>query len=329
MATKAKKEVAATTKKDAKKVIKKVEVKEPKAKAPKKEAVKKEPKTVKAVPVKEVSKKVVVKKTPKVVEKAEVATSLEVSSEAETPKAEKVVKKEVSKSATTVEELFEAGAHFGHVVKKWNPKMKKYLWGAMNGIHIFDLEQTVSGLNEATKALTELAGSGKRVVLVGTKRQVRQMVEEEAKRLNIPYITQRWIGGLITNWKQVKQTIDRLNSQKLKRETGQLKKYTKKEQVLFDKEIARLERIIGGISALKEAPEVVVVFDTHKEKLAVKEASSRNITVVGIVDSNANPDLVDYIVPMNDDSAKGLEIVVNVFGHAIENGLKSRKEVSK
>ena len=205
MATKAKKEVAATTKKDAKKVIKKVEVKEPKAKAPKKEAVKKEPKTVKAVPVKEVSKKVVVKKTPKVVEKAEVATSLEVSSEAETPKAEKVVKKEVSKSATTVEELFEAGAHFGHVVKKWNPKMKKYLWGAMNGIHIFDLEQTVSGLNEATKALTELAGSGKRVVLVGTKRQVRQMVEEEAKRLNIPYITQRWIGGLITNWKQVKQ----------------------------------------------------------------------------------------------------------------------------
>ena len=329
MATKAKKEVAATTKKDAKKVIKKVEVKEPKAKAPKKEAVKKEPKTVKAVPVKEVSKKVVVKKTPKVVEKAEVATSLEVSSEAETPKAEKVVKKEVSKSATTVEELFEAGAHFGHVVKKWNPKMKKYLWGAMNGIHIFDLEQTVSGLNEATKALTELAGSGKRVVLVGTKRQVRQMVEEEAKRLNIPYITQRWIGGLITNWKQVKQTIDRLNSQKLKRETGQLKKYTKKEQVLFDKEIARLERIIGGISALKEAPEVVVVFDTHKEKLAVKEASSRNITVVGIVDSNANPDLVDYIVPMNDDSVKGLEIVVNVFGHAIENGLKSRKEVSK
>ena len=320
MATKAKKEVAATTKKDAKKVIKKVEVKEPKAKAPKKEAVKKEPKTVKAVPVKEVSKKVVVKKTPKVVEKAEVATSLEVSSEAETPKAEKVVKKEVSKSATTVEELFEAGAHFGHVVKKWNPKMKKYLWGAMNGIHIFDLEQTVSGLNEATKALTELAGSGKRVVLVGTKRQVRQMVEEEAKRLNIPYITQRWIGGLITNWKQVKQ---------LKRETGQLKKYTKKEQVLFDKEIARLERIIGGISALKEAPEVVVVFDTHKEKLAVKEASSRNITVVGIVDSNANPDLVDYIVPMNDDSAKGLEIVVRVFGHAIENGLKSRKEVSK
>jgi len=158
---------------------------------------------------------------------------------------------------------------------------------------------------------------------------VRLMVEVEAKRLDIPYISQRWIGGLITNWKQVKQTVERLNSQKLKRESGQFKKYTKKEQVMFDKEIARLERNIGGIAALKEAPEVVVVFDTHKEKLVVKEASSRGVTVIGIVDSNANPDFVDYPIPMNDDSAKGLEIVVRVLGQAIETGLKKTQELKE
>lgn len=284
-----------------------VELTAKKVVAPKKVAVKKETKV--EAPV----KKVVAKKSAKEVEvKAE----------------KKVVLKKVAKAkpGNVLEELFEAGSHFGHVVKKWNPKMKKFLWGAKNGIHIFDLEKTVAGLENATKILVELATGGKRIILVGTKRQVRQMVETEAKRLGIPYISQRWIGGLITNWKQVKQTVDRLNSQKAKRDAGQLKKYTKKEQVMFDKEIARLERNIGGIATLKEAPEVVVVFDTHKEKLAVKEASSRGVTVVGIVDSNANPDFVDYAIPMNDDSAKGLEIVVRVLGQAIETGLKKHKE---
>lgn len=269
-----------------------------------------------------VKKAAVVKKTP--AKKAVAKTPKEVKEVKEAVKAEKVVA-----GATSIEELFEAGAHFGHVVKKWNPKMKKYLWGAKNGIHIFDLEKTLTGITEASKALTEAATVGKRIVLVGTKRQVKLMVEEEAKRLNIPYISQRWMGGLITNWKQLKLTLDRLNSLKQKREAGQLKKYTKKEQVLFDKEIARLERIVGGISTLKEAPEVVVVFDTHKEKLAVKEASNRSVTVIGLVDSNANPDPVDYIIPMNDDSAKGLEILVRVLGQAIETGLKKNQEAKE
>lgn len=225
----------------------------------------------------------------------------------------------------TAEDLFEAGAHFGHVVKKWNPKMKKYLWGSMNGIHIFDLEKTISGLTEACKTLTHLASTGKRIVMVGTKRQAKQMVEDEAKRIGVPFITQRWMGGLITNWKQVKQTIDRLNKLKKDKEEGNLKKYTKKEQVLFDKEIIKLERVVGGISTLKEAPEVVVVIDTHKERLVVREASSKNVTIVGLVDSNANPDKVNFVIPMNDDSAKGLEIVIAALGKAIENGLKTSK----
>ncbi|HOX95813.1 MAG TPA: 30S ribosomal protein S2 [Candidatus Woesebacteria bacterium] len=246
------------------------------------------------------------------------------------PKKVKEVKVEVKtpKTEVTVEDLFEAGAHFGHVVKKWNPKMKKYLWGEKNGIHIFDLELTVAGLNEACKALTKAALEGKRIVLIGTKRQAKAMLEQEAKRVGVPYITQRWMGGLITNWKQVKLTLDRLNSLKLKREQGQLKKFTKKEQVLFDKEIARLERVVGGIASLKDSPEVVVVVDTHKEKLAVKEASSRGAMVVGLVDSNANPDQVDHVIPMNDDSAKALEIVIGAFGKALETGLKERKDLT-
>jgi small subunit ribosomal protein S2 len=237
----------------------------------------------------------------------------------------KVVKKVVT---ATVEDLFEAGAHFGHVVKKWNPKMKKYLWGAKNGIHIFDLEKTVAGLEDACRALTKAALEGKRIVFVGTKRQAKQMLETEAKRVGVPFITQRWMGGLITNWKQVKQTMDRLNSLKLKREQGQLKKFTKKEQVLFDKEIARLERVVGGIATLKDAPEVVIAIDTHKEKIAVKEAKNRDALVIGLVDSNANPDMVDYIVPMNDDSAKALEIVISAFGRALEAGIKERKDLT-
>lgn len=294
MATKLKTKVETAPKKEVKKVIKK------------------------AVPTKKevAPKKIAVKKAVKVVEMTEVL---------ETKPEEKETKKA---SSVTVEALFEAGAHFGHVVKKWNPKMKKYLWGEKNGIHIFDLEKTLSGLEDACKALTKAAAEGKRIVIVGTKRQARQMVEAEAKRVGVPFITQRWMGGLITNWKQVKQTLDRLNSLKLKREQGQLKKFTKKEQVLFDKEIARLERVVGGIATLKDAPEVIVAIDTHKEKLSVKEASNRNALVIGLVDSNANPDLIDYIVPMNDDSAKALEIVVSAFGKALEVGLKEYKDLS-
>jgi small subunit ribosomal protein S2 len=290
MATKAKTTVASAVK----------EVKEVKKVVTKKAPVKKE-----AAPKKKVEKVVVpvVEKTEEVKETKKVASS-------------------------TIEELFEAGAHFGHVVKKWNPKMKKYLWGAMNGIHIFDLEKTAEGLDAACKALTKAALEGKRIVLVGTKRQAKAMLEAEAKRIDVPFITQRWMGGLITNWKQVKMTLDRLNSLKLKRDQGQLKKFTKKEQVLFDKEIARLERVVGGIAMLKDAPEVIVAIDTHKEKLAVKEASSRGAMVIGLVDSNANPDKVDYVVPMNDDSAKALEIVIGAFGKALETGLKQRKDLA-
>jgi len=287
-------------------------------------------KTVKKETVKKEPVKKVVEKTPKIkksktqnVELTEKVEAVEVVKEI--PKVVEVKEEKIEKISgmgVTVEQLFEAGVHYGHVVKKWNPKMKKYLWGAMNGIHIFDLEKTVAGLSEAVKTLTELAAQNKRIVLVGTKRQAKQLVEDEAVRIGVPFITQRWLGGLVTNWRQVKQTIDRLNKLKKDKADGSLKKYTKKEQVLFDKEAARLERIVGGISTLKDAPEVVVIFDTHKEKIAVKESNSRGVKVIGLVDSNANPDNIDVVIPMNDDSAKGLEIVVKDLSKSIESGMK-------
>lgn len=296
MATKLKKEVA-SAEKEVKKTVKKTV---------KKETVKKAPLRQGSAGLKAKAAKPKVEKTPRRSSKSSAGQEKDVTKAGE----------------VSVEALFEAGAHFGHVVKKWNPKMKKYLWGAMNGIHIFDLEKTVEGVNEACRSLSAMASSGKRIVLVGTKRQAKQMIEDEAKRIGIPYITQRWMGGLITNWRQVKQTIDRLNKLKKDKEEGNLKKYTKKEQVLFDKEIAKLERVVGGISTLKDAPEVVVVIDTHKERLVVKEASSRKVTVVGLVDSNANPDNIDFVIPMNDDSAKALEIVIPALAKAIESGMK-------
>lgn len=313
------KKVVASTETEAKKTVSAKGGLSTKKAAPKKETAEKTATSAKGG-LKSTSKKEIVKKEVVEEKVAEVKAA-----EVEEVKEVKETKSSI-KTNVTAEQLFEAGAHFGHVVKKWNPKMKKYLWGEKNGIHIFDLEKTVKNLDETCKALEKYASTGRRIVIVGTKRQARQMVEEMAIRVGVPYLTQRWMGGLITNWRQVKQTIDRLVSLKSKKESGQLKKYTKKEQVLFDKEIARLERVVGGLVNLKDTPEVVVVIDTHKERLAVKEARSTGITVIGLVDSNANPDMVDYIIPMNDDSAKGLELVIGAFENAIATGKKELKK---
>ncbi len=231
----------------------------------------------------------------------------------------KVLKTQI-KGRVTAEDLFEAGAHFGHTVKRWNPKMKKFIWGKKAGVHIFDLEKTVLRVDEACEALEKLAAGGKNIVLVGTKRQAKEVVAAVAKEVKVSYVTERWLGGIITNWKQVKSRIDKMLDLKKKREAGELKKYTKKEQILFDREISRLEKFLGGLADLKTAPEVLVIVDTHKERSAVREAKNRNLDVIGIVDSNGNPDPIKYVVPMNDDATKAIEIVVKLFGQAIAVG---------
>jgi small subunit ribosomal protein S2 len=224
------------------------------------------------------------------------------------------------KGRVTAEDLFEAGAHFGHTVKRWNPKMKKFIWGKKAGVHIFDLEKTVTKIDEACEALEKLAAEGKNIVLVGTKRQAKEVVQSVAKEIKVGYVTERWLGGIITNWKQVKSRIDKMIDLKKKRESGELKKYTKKEQILFDRQISRLEKFLGGLADLKIAPEVLVIVDTHKERSAVREAANKNLPIIGIVDSNGNPDPIRHLVPMNDDATKAIEIVVKLFSQAIAAG---------
>ena len=232
----------------------------------------------------------------------------------------------VKKTRVTPEELFEAGAHFGHTIKRWNPKMGKYIWGKKAGIHIFDLEKTAAKLDEACDALTKVAAEGKNIVFVGTKRQAKEIVRTVAMENKIGFVSERWLGGIITNWKQVKTRIDKMLDLKRKREAGELKKYTKKEQILFDREIAKLEKFLGGLANLKTAPEVLVIVDTHKERSAVREARNRGLTIFGVVDTNSNPDGISYVVPMNDDATKAIEIVVRQFGKAIEAGKVRKNE---
>jgi len=237
----------------------------------------------------------------------------------------KTGEKAVDKKVITAEALFEAGAHFGHIARRWNPKIKKFIYDKRGGIHVFDLEKTAEKLIEAEKALAELAAEGKRLIVVGTKRQAKTLVEEEAKRLGVPYISGRWLGGTISNWKQIKQSIDKLISLKEKRENGELKKYTKREQVQFDKKISRLERIVGGLVSLSSIPEVLVAIDTNRERLAVREMKESGGVVIGVVDSNGDPNVLDYPIPMNDDSAAAIELVTRRLMGAIEAGLKSQK----
>jgi len=238
----------------------------------------------------------------------------------------KEIKKSIKPVKVTVEALFEAGAHFGHVAKRWNPKMEKYLYGKRGGTHIFDLEKTVEKLEEAKEALTRLASEGKRIALVGTKRQAKAMVIEEAVRAGIPYVSERWLGGTVTNWVQFKSRVDRMKRLEADREAGKYAGHTKKERLLIDREIAKLRRLFGGLAELTAAPEVLVITDAKKERTAVREATRKGLIVVGIVDSNIDPDLITYPIPMNDDSVSAMGLVVRDLVKAIEAGMVKRKK---
>jgi small subunit ribosomal protein S2 len=220
--------------------------------------------------------------------------------------------------------LFEAGAHFGHVARRWNPKMEGFLHGKRGGVHIFDLEKTVDCIEEACTALTKWVSEGKTVALVGTKRQAKEIVRAEADRLNIPFVVERWLGGSITNWQQMKTRIDRLKKLKVDRESDGFKGFTKKEKLMFDREIAKLERQFGGLSSLNTAPDMILVVDIKKERTAVKEAKARGVKIVALVDSNADPEMIDYPIPMNDDAVSAVEMVIKKLTKAIELGLKKK-----
>lgn len=226
----------------------------------------------------------------------------------------------------SLQELLDSGAHFGHQARRWNPKMSPYLYGVQDGVHVFDLVKTKTALEEALEFLKKSASEGKTILLLGTKKQAKEKTIEVAVEAGVPYVSERWLGGTFSNFEQVKKSVKKLADMKVSLSAGEYNKYTKRERLLIEREITRLERFFGGISTLTKLPDVLFVVDTHKEIGAVQEAVNAKITVVGIVDSNADPDLVDYPIPMNDDAVKALSYVLDMVKNAILDGKKKIKK---
>lgn len=230
----------------------------------------------------------------------------------------------------SLDKLLEAGAHFGHQARRWNPKMAPYLYGVQEGVHVFDLTKTKPLLEEALEFLKKSHAEGKVILLLGTKKQIKDKVEEVAIKSGVPFVTERWLGGTFSNFEQIKRSLDKLADMKAKKASGQFDKFTKKERLLIDREITRLERFFGGITSLEKLPDILVVMDSHKELGAVNEARKAGITIVGIVDSNSDPTKVDYPIPMNDDAQSALEYVLDLIGKAISEGkVKIKKTVEQ
>ena len=226
----------------------------------------------------------------------------------------------------SLKELLEAGAHFGHQARRWNPKMAPYLYGAEEGVHVFDLVKTKEALEEALSFLAEAAKEGKVILILGTKKQAKEKTQEIARETGCPYVSERWLGGTLTNFDMIKRSLSKLTEMKTKMAAGEYNKFTKKERLLMEREIARLERFFGGMVTLEKTPDVLFIVDTHKESGAVKEARKSKVTVVGIVDSNADPTLIDYPIPMNDDAAKAVDYVLGLVKEAILEGKKKVKK---
>lgn len=228
----------------------------------------------------------------------------------------------------SLKKLIEAGAHFGHQTKRWNPKMEEFLYGEKEGVHIFDLIKTKELLLEALDFLTKASKEGKTILFVGTKKQVKDKIKEVAKETESFYINERWLGGILTNFAQIKKTTSKLTDLKKGFETGEFKTRTKKERLLIEKEIQTLEKFFGGLVGMTQIPDVLIIIDIKREMTAIKEAASKGVTTIAVVDSNCDPNLVDYPIPMNDDASRAVEYVMDLFKEAIGKGkgIKSSKK---
>lgn len=220
----------------------------------------------------------------------------------------------------TMKELLEAGVHFGHQTKRWNPKMKKYIFGQRNGIYIIDLQQTLGLFREAMNFLTELAANGGKILLVGTKNQAQDIIKEEAERCDMYYVNQRWLGGLLTNHVTIKKSIERLIRLEEMSKDGRYEGLTKKEIAKLEKERAKLDNVLCGIKKMDGLPDALFVIDIRKERIAISEANKLNIKVVAVVDTNCNPDPVDYVIPGNDDAIRAIHLLISKVSDAIIEG---------
>jgi small subunit ribosomal protein S2 len=222
--------------------------------------------------------------------------------------------------------LLESGVHFGHRTHKWHPMMKPYIFTERNNIHIIDLQKTVKAIEEAYKAISERISRGETVLFVGTKRQAQETVQTEATRCGMPYVTARWLGGMLTNWRTIRARINELERLERMRERGDFARLTKKEALLLSREIERLEMLLGGIRSLAKLPDMVFVVDVRREETAIHEANLLEIPVVAMVDTNCDPSNVDYVIPSNDDAIRAIKLVVSKIADAVLEGKSMRKD---
>jgi small subunit ribosomal protein S2 len=223
-------------------------------------------------------------------------------------------------------DLLDAGVHFGHLTRKWDPRMAPYIFMEKNGIHIIDLNKTLVCLEEASNAIKQIVRSGKKVMFVATKKQAKDLVAEEARRLNMPYVTERWLGGMLTNFATIRKSLKKMSSiDKLTKEES-YKNLAKKERLMISRQREKLETVLGGISDLTRLPAALFIVDIKREHIAIAEAQKLGIPVFALVDTNSNPNEVDFPIPANDDAFKSISLLVKAFGTAIEEGLSERKK---
>ena len=225
--------------------------------------------------------------------------------------------------------LLESGVHFGHRTNKWNPKMRPYIFTERNGIHIIDLQQTVKLLEEAAEKVTEVVANGGTVLFVGTKRQAQEPIQEEAERCGMPYVKQRWLGGTLTNWVTIQERIVELARLEKMFETGEAQALTKKERLLLERDINRLDTRLSGLRNMKTLPSLLFVVDIEREDTAVKEAVSKDIPVLAMVDTNCDPRYIDYVIPSNDDAIRAIKLLVGRIADAVVEGKLMRKDVEE
>ena len=224
-----------------------------------------------------------------------------------------------------VKELLEAGVHFGHMTRKWDPNMAPYIYMERNGIHIINLYKTAAKIEEANEALKKIAASGRKILFVATKKQAKDIVAEKAKAANMPYITERWPGGMLTNFVTIRKAVKKMNSIDKMKKDGTFETLSKKERLQVDRQRANLEKNLGSISDMVRLPSAIFVVDIMREHIAVTEAKKLGIPVFGIVDTNSDPRKVDFVIPGNDDASKSIDMLLSVVSESIKEGLSQRK----
>jgi len=227
--------------------------------------------------------------------------------------------------AATIEELLKSGAHFGHLTRRWNPKMKEFIFMQRNGIHIIDIKKTNNYLQEALDEVQKLARAGKTILFVGTKKQSQDVIKTEAIRCGMPYVTHRWLGGMLTNFSTVRKSISRMEEIERMKTDGTMDELTKKEGLMLEREQEKLEQTLGGIANMTRIPGAVFVVDINKENLAVNEAIKLHIPIIAMVDTNSDPDIPDYIIPCNDDSARTIQLITTQIADAVIEGNAERE----